>query len=143
MKTDSCSPLLAPGKAGVIFCSCRPRRWGLAVGLWILFFPALVFGQTKLWDQVYGGTRDDDLKALVQTRDGGFLLGGNSASDRGGDKSQDIRGGCVADPYDPLGFRCPSDFWVVKTDSAGLIQWDKTFGGPGEERERAAGHQTK
>ena len=72
-----------------------------------------------LWDRVYGGFQEDRLTALQQTRDGGFLLGGYSRSQAGGDKSQAN--------WDSSGNS--SDYWVLKTDSSGNKLWDKNFGG--------------
>ncbi|RDC64885.1 T9SS type A sorting domain-containing protein [Adhaeribacter pallidiroseus] len=68
----------------------------------------------KLWDKTYGGAANDNLQALVATPDGGFLLGGTSASGNTGAKSQPSRG--------------KEDYWVVKIDSSGTQLWDKTYG---------------
>ena len=69
----------------------------------------------KQWDKRFGGTGDDALVSLKQTSDGGYILGGWSISDSSGDKTQPSKG--------------VYDYWVVKTDSLGIKQWDKTFGG--------------
>jgi hypothetical protein len=73
----------------------------------------------KLWDHVYGGTQEDDLRAILETPDKGFLFGGYSLSDSGGDKTQNSFGSY--------------DYWIVKTDSLGNKQWDKDYGGAGED----------
>ena len=70
---------------------------------------------TKQWDKTFGGSGSEDLKAIVATSDGGFLLGGFSSSNASGDKSEDSRGGI--------------DYWVVKINKDGVKQWDKTLGG--------------
>ncbi|MDQ3049515.1 MAG: T9SS type A sorting domain-containing protein [Bacteroidota bacterium] len=67
----------------------------------------------KQWDKTIGGLETDDLSRIIQTPDNGFLLSGDSYSDTGGDKSEDNLG--------------PEQTWVVKTDSMGVIQWDKTI----------------
>jgi hypothetical protein len=72
----------------------------------------------KVWDKTFGGAASDDLSALQQTSDGGFILGGSSRSDTGGDKSQPSHGN-VSHP----------DYWVVKVDASGTKVWDKTYGG--------------
>jgi hypothetical protein len=64
------------------------------------------------WNKTYGGASDDWAWPLVQTVDGGYALAGHT-----------IRS---YDPYD-------SDFWLVKTDSEGNMQWNKTYGGAGED----------
>ncbi|QMU29533.1 FlgD immunoglobulin-like domain containing protein [Adhaeribacter radiodurans] len=69
----------------------------------------------KLWDKTYGGESDDNLKSLIQTPDGGYLLGGSSSSNAGADKSENSRGS--------------NDYWVVKIDKEGIKLWDKTYGG--------------
>jgi len=67
------------------------------------------------WDKTIGGTGDDYLMAVIQTTDGGYMAGGYSASNKSEDKTRNSRG--------------LSDYWVVKLDKAGNVQWDKTVGG--------------
>ncbi|RRA99985.1 putative Ig domain-containing protein [Larkinella rosea] len=74
----------------------------------------------KLWDKTIGGSNYESLMTIVATPDGGFLLGGASDSDAGGDKSENGRG------Y--------ADCWLVKIDSDGTKRWDKTFGGELEDQ---------
>ena len=73
----------------------------------------------KTWDKSIGGSSNDILNAVRQTRDGGYILGGFSYSPASGDKSQGTRGGT------------DYDFWVVKVDAAGTKVWDRTLGGSG------------
>jgi len=75
----------------------------------------------KQWDKRYGGTDDDELTDLIQTRDGGYILVGGSASDSSGDKTQNN--------WAPGNY----NYWIVKTDSAGNQLWDKRFGGNAED----------
>jgi hypothetical protein len=42
----------------------------------------------KQWDKRFGGTNEERLTVLQQTEDGGYILGGNSYSGIGGDKTQ-------------------------------------------------------
>ena len=65
------------------------------------------------WEKNFGGTDRDELKALQQTSDGGFILGGNTRSNDG-------------DIGENYGI---SDFWLIKTNSIGEIEWEKNFGG--------------
>lgn len=73
----------------------------------------------KQWDRRFGGTSFEYLYALQQTADGGYLLGGESASEIGGDKTQSSFGGW--------------DYWLVKIDAAGNKLWDKAYGGINDE----------
>ncbi|WP_190300430.1 T9SS type A sorting domain-containing protein [Rufibacter hautae] len=77
---------------------------------------------TKQWDKRFGGSAADELHSLVQTPDGGFLLGGQSMSGMSGDKAEASRG--------------LSDFWVVRISGTGAQLWDRRFGGAAEDRLR-------
>lgn len=77
-------------------------------------------GGNIIWDKAIGGSSSEDLRTIQQTTDGGYFLGGISWSNKSGDKTQNNRGS--------------SDYWVVKLNSSGTIEWDKTIGGTGEER---------
>ncbi|QNF32130.1 T9SS type A sorting domain-containing protein [Adhaeribacter swui] len=76
------------------------------------------YGQ-KIWDKRYGGSDNDYLSRVIQTQDGGYLLGGSSFSGKGGDKTQSSQG--------------DRDYWVIKVDAQGNKQWDKRFGGTGDD----------
>ncbi|QMU26745.1 GEVED domain-containing protein [Adhaeribacter radiodurans] len=76
----------------------------------------------KIWDKRFGGSNDDELRSIIRTADGGFLLAGKSASGVSGDKSQDSQGG--------------ADYWIVKLASNGSKQWDRRLGGRGAEELR-------
>lgn len=72
------------------------------------------------WDKTLGGTLGDYLTSVIQTSDKGYLLGGYSNSNISGDKTENSQGG--------------DDIWLVKLDSTGKTQWNKTFGGSGRDR---------
>ncbi len=74
----------------------------------------------KEWDNTIGGSGTEDLYELIQTNDGGFILCGGSNSGISGDKTQAARG-----PN--------NDYWIVKIDNAGVVQWNKTIGGTGSD----------
>ncbi len=69
------------------------------------------------WSQYYGGTDNDRAYDVVQTPDGGFMMVGNTESDD-------------FDITNPLG---SYDYWVVKIDAVGNLQWQKNYGGSGIE----------
>ncbi|HKR07056.1 MAG TPA: T9SS type A sorting domain-containing protein [Bacteroidia bacterium] len=77
----------------------------------------------KQWDKRLGGTFHDPVYSFQQTTDGGYILGGESYSDSSGDKTEDN--------WDPT--LQSADYWIVKIDSAGMKQWDKRFGGTGDD----------
>ncbi len=65
------------------------------------------------WQKSLGGTLSDEANAVSQTDDGGYIVGGYSYSIDG-----DVSGNHGA-----------NDYWVVKIDSSGSIQWQKSLGG--------------
>jgi hypothetical protein len=69
----------------------------------------------KQWDKRFGGTLVDYMGSVIQTPDGGYLVGGTVYSDSSGDISEPTFGG--------------SDYWIVKIDSLGNKEWDKRYGG--------------
>ncbi len=67
-----------------------------------------------VWQNTIGGLGYDSCEKIELTSDGGFLLGGYSSSGVAYDKTEPLVGGF--------------DYWVVKIDSTGVIQWDRTYG---------------
>lgn len=81
----------------------------------LLFFNTLV-AQTApeiAWQKSYGGSNSDTFKAIRQTSDNGYILAGSTSSS----------------DFDVTEIYEGSDFWVVKQDSKGTIEWQKTYGG--------------
>jgi len=66
------------------------------------------------WNRTYGGEEKDVARArsLVETSDGGYALAGFTESFGQGEE----------------------DFWLVKTDADGNMQWNRTYGGPDSEK---------
>jgi hypothetical protein len=74
---------------------------------------------TIQWQNTIGGNNNDFVQSLQQTADGGYILGGSSESNISGDKTENSNGG--------------RDCWVVKLDATGVIQWQNTIGGSGDD----------
>ncbi|GAB3917383.1 hypothetical protein GCM10028804_05400 [Larkinella terrae] len=70
----------------------------------------------KSWDKTIGGGSSDYPAAILPTTDGNYLLAGYSASNAGGDKSDNSKG--------------QYDFWIVKIKPDGTKLWDRTIGSP-------------
>ncbi|PSR54829.1 hypothetical protein AHMF7605_15620 [Adhaeribacter arboris] len=90
-------------------------------------FPTQTFAQNKVWDKTLGGEKLEILTVVKQTSDGGYILGGSSASGISGDKSEPNKG-----EKDEFG-AYPNDYWVVKLNADGSKAWDKTIGGREED----------
>ncbi|MBL7916578.1 MAG: T9SS type A sorting domain-containing protein [Bacteroidia bacterium] len=71
------------------------------------------------WQNTIGGNSSDELFATYQTIDGGYIIGGRSYSNLSGDKTENSNGA--------------SDYWIVKTDGSGIIQWQHSIGGNDED----------
>jgi hypothetical protein len=77
------------------------------------------------WQKSLGGSRDDRAYAIKQTNDGGYIVVGYSFSHDG--QVYGHRGNTI----DSLGLT--SDFWIVKLNDTGAIQWSESLGGSGDE----------
>jgi hypothetical protein len=77
-------------------------------GSWDFYLVKTDLTGTMLWNKTYGGTNSDVAHSVVQTSDGGYALAGYT-------NSFGIGG---------------NDVYLVRTDSSGNMQWNKTYGGP-------------
>ncbi|HWQ18368.1 MAG TPA: HEAT repeat domain-containing protein [Methanotrichaceae archaeon] len=66
---------------------------------------------TEIWNKTFGGSGRDEGMDVLEVDDGGFIVVGETESFGSGDK----------------------DAWLIKTDSSGNEQWNRTFGGPNED----------
>lgn len=91
--------------------------------LLLVLLPVFVHAQVPAlppiqWQHTFGGKNMDQLNCLQQTKDGGYILGGFSASEISGTKTQASKGG-------------GSDYWVMKLDKQGALEWERVYGGSG------------
>ncbi len=73
------------------------------------------------WDMDFGGTGYDRGVTAIQTTDGGYLIAGDSESDISGNKT------VGTDTY------LSGNFWLIKLDAARNVQWQKNYGGLGQD----------
>ena len=88
---------------------------------WATIDSAIVFieGIPEIqFEMTFGGSQIEELADFKPALDGGFFLAGSTQSD-------DVD---VGNNYG--GF----DYWVVKLNSSGSIEWQKTLGGPSEDK---------
>jgi len=66
-----------------------------------------------VWEKSYGGTQFDAAQSVVASKDGGYIITGNS-------KSNDL---------DATANSGENDIWLIKTNASGNLIWQKSFGG--------------
>jgi hypothetical protein len=71
------------------------------------------------WQKSYGGSGDEYARSITPTSDGGYIMAGSSTSFDGEVTGHHATGGLLH----------PQDFWVVKVNSTGTIEWQKSLGG--------------
>ena len=73
------------------------------------------------WQKTLGGLGNDQLQIVRQTPDGGYIVGGSS--DSSGPEDESINSVKSQDSYGSM------DYWVIKLNADGEIEWEKTYGG--------------
>lgn len=102
--------------------AAKSKRYNMTVYIFftIVFgFPGAIIAQTVNidWQKAMGGTLSEGAYNLDATSDGGLIAAGYTYSGVSGIKTDGEYGA--------------GDYWVVKTDAAGNIEWQKTYGGSG------------
>ncbi|WP_333597090.1 T9SS type A sorting domain-containing protein [Chryseobacterium flavum] len=103
----------------------------------------------ELSQLILGGKGLDEVEKMIPTKDGGVLLGVYS-------RSSGIRDSEVRNPADPSAHRNLSsaastaisylpkassnfgegDYWIIKLDKNGKVEWEKNYGGAGDDHLR-------
>lgn len=73
-----------------------------------------------LWQALYGGPGDDQARSVQQTADGGYIVTGASSSSYYGTLNGLTSNGA-------------NDYWTLKLNSTGGIEWQKLLGGTADE----------
>ncbi|MBW6483758.1 MAG: T9SS type A sorting domain-containing protein [Vicingaceae bacterium] len=85
----------------LIFCFC------------VFFLTTAKAQPTIEWEKSYGGSGFEFLYSMQKTADGGYILAGSSVSNDG----------------DLTNNQGAGDYWIVKIDSIGTLEWQKSYGG--------------
>ena len=83
-----------------------------AVGIEDVYVIKLDSDGAMKWSESIGGSAAEQGKCIINTRDGGYAIGGYTGS---------------------FGAGGPADMYVIKLTATGAIQWTKTIGGGGDE----------
>jgi hypothetical protein len=76
----------------------------------------------ELSQLILGGKGLDEVEKMIPTKDGGALLGIYSRSGSGGTKKTENYG--------------EGDYWIIKLSKDGKVEWEKNFGGKGDDHLR-------
>src|SRR5437763_17070619 len=68
---------------------------------------------TVQWQKSLGGSKGEISNSMALTNDGGYILAGQTASSNG----------------DVTGNHGGADYWIVKENSTGVIEWQKRLRG--------------
>ncbi|MEI6815142.1 MAG: T9SS type A sorting domain-containing protein [Bacteroidota bacterium] len=91
----------------------------LFIIIYCQFFIANCYCQPPIqWEISFGGTNDEYSHCMIQTNDGGLIVGGEAFSNNG----------------DVSGNHGNWDGWLVKLSITGSIQWAKCYGGSSTDR---------
>ncbi len=109
-----------PADSGFVFAGSSSSNNGnvpLTQGLDDFVIMKTSLNGTLLWEHAYGGTDYDAAYCINKTSDGGYIVCGEVGSSNGD----------VTVNYGD------SDFWVLKLNSSGVLQWQKSYGGTSED----------
>jgi hypothetical protein len=73
------------------------------------------------WENNLGGSGRDEAKDIEQTEGGGFVVAGYTSSNDG----------------DVSGNKGNDDYWIVKLDETGKLEWENSLGGSDQDRARS------
>jgi hypothetical protein len=105
---DVANTLIETSDGGIAF-ACPTYLFGAgSADFWLIKMD--MSGNIEL-NQTYGGAKNDIPYSLVETSDGGFALAGSTESFGYGN----------------------TDFWLVKTDDSGEMEWNRFYGSPEHE----------
>ncbi len=92
----------------------NPTPGVLAADIWIVKIDSLGFLQ---WQKCLGGSNVELANAIQQTNDNGYIIAGSARSTNG----------------DLTSNRGDRDYWIIKLNSFGNIEWQKCYGSTGGE----------
>lgn len=75
------------------------------------------------WKRCYGGSANDEAYTIALASDGGYIVAGTTLSSDG----------------DITMNQGVFDFWLLKIDDSGELEWQRTYGGPGLEKAYSIG----
>ncbi|MEL7424819.1 MAG: T9SS type A sorting domain-containing protein [Bacteroidota bacterium] len=85
---------------------------------WLDFWVVKLTAAGELdWEASYGGSNHEIARDALPTQDGGYIVVGQTSSEDG--QVSENQGG--------------SDYWILKLDATGQLEWEKSYGGAGSD----------
>ncbi len=107
--TDEGMDLKQTADGGFIITGFTASYGAGAEDVWLIKTDSL---GVKEWDKTFGSAYDDDARGVALAADGGFILTGGTNGPSGGTQE---------------------DLWLIKTDSLGVEEWNRSFGTAGQD----------
>jgi len=120
--TDESSFVISTYDGGFIMVGKTKSNDGDVVGnhgdsdFWIVKLDSL--GNNE-WKKCYGGSMYEAAGSVIQSNDGSYVVSGSASSSDGDVGHADFNG----------------DYWIIKVDNSGTLQWEYTYGGTDMEYE--------
>lgn len=103
-------------EGGYVACGCSRSKNGFIGNILIdddYWIVKLDINGDIEWQKYYGGNDNEAAYDIIQTNDGGYIVAGHTFSKDG----------------DVSGNKGLQNYWIVKLDSNGDLEWEKCFGG--------------
>jgi len=94
---------------GYIFCGASMSNSKGLFDAWVVKLNSMF---EKEWESTYGDSKEDKARVIINTKDGGYVIAGNTQSKGNGSY----------------------DCWLIKLNKNGKFLWDKTIGGKKDDR---------
>ncbi len=102
--SETAMAVVQANDGGYIVAGSAPRIGAGDTDVWLVKTDS---EGNMLWNKTYGGSKAENTQGLTKTSDGGYAIVAVTQSFGAGGR----------------------DFWLLKVDSGGVLQWNKTFGG--------------
>ena len=113
--TDNCYIILGSSYSGIGGDKTEPNPGIWDSDLWVLKID--LYGDI-IWQNTIIANKNDQGVSIHQTSDNGYIIGSTTYSDAAFDKSENHYGGDGK-----------NDFWIIKLNESGDIEWDNNIGG--------------
>lgn len=106
--SDAALEVIQTKDGGYLLAGCTSSFGSGGMDAWVVKLSA---SGAVVWQKAYGGTGNEEFRAIRQAKDGGYIAAGKTSSYGSG----------------------KSDVWLVKLSATGAVRWQKAVGGADDE----------